>query len=328
MGVIRMTQKFAAHVTPDRMFKALILDSNNICPKLMFSSIKSIEFLEGEGEVGTIKQLNFTEASPFRYAKHRIDALDKENFTCKYTLIEGDVLMDKLESITYEVKFERYGTGGCVCKMSSEYHTIGDVEIKEEDIEAGKDRAIGLHRDGCVLELKSDVLEPLDDEGIPAARKAHNLKEFSCPIAPSRMFKALILDSRNLIPKLVPQSIKSVDIIQGDGGAGSIEQVNFTEASHFKYVKHRIDALDEENSMCKYALIEGDALGDKLESIAYEVKFEASSEGGCICKMTSKYHTIGEVEIKEEEIKAGKDQAMGIYKIVEAYLLENPAVYA
>lgn len=54
-------------------------------------------------------------------------------------------------------------------------------------------------------------------------------QEFTCPIAPSRMFKALILDSSNLIPKLLPQFVKSVDLIQGDGGAGSIEQVNFTE---------------------------------------------------------------------------------------------------
>lgn len=54
-------------------------------------------------------------------------------------------------------------------------------------------------------------------------------QEFTCPIAPSRMFKALILDSSNLMPKLLPQFVKSVDLIQGDGGAGSIEQVNFTE---------------------------------------------------------------------------------------------------
>lgn len=54
-------------------------------------------------------------------------------------------------------------------------------------------------------------------------------QEFLCPIAPARMFKALIIDSKNLIPRLLPQFIASVDVTQGDGGAGSIEQVNFTE---------------------------------------------------------------------------------------------------
>ncbi|OMO58384.1 hypothetical protein COLO4_34692 [Corchorus olitorius] len=153
-------------------------------------------------------------------------------------------------------------------------------------------------------------------------------QEFTCPVAAPRMFKALIIESSTLIPKLLPQFIKSVDVIQGDGGAGSIEQVNFTQASHFNYVKHRIDELDKENLVCKYTMIEGDALGDKLTSIAYEVKFEDNGEGGCICKMTSNYHTVGEFEIKEEEIKAGKEKAIGIYKVVEAYLLENPTVYA
>ncbi|CAA2962026.1 major allergen Pru ar 1-like [Olea europaea subsp. europaea] len=103
MGVVKVSQSFKTQVTPDRMFKALILDSRNLCPQLMFSSIKSIEYLQGKGDAESIKQINFTEASPLRYVKHRIDGLDKEKWTFKFTMIEGDALMDKLEKITYEV---------------------------------------------------------------------------------------------------------------------------------------------------------------------------------------------------------------------------------
>jgi hypothetical protein len=53
--------------------------------------------------------------------KHKIDSLDKERFMHKHTLIEGDALMEKLEYISYELKFEGYGRRGCVCKMRSEY---------------------------------------------------------------------------------------------------------------------------------------------------------------------------------------------------------------
>jgi len=95
-----------------------------------------------------------------------------------------------------------------------------------------------------------------------------------------------------------------------------------------KYVKHRIDELDRVNLVCKYTMIEGDSLGEKLESIAYEVRFEVGSDGGCDCKMTSSYLMLGDFTLKEEEIKAGQDKARGIYKVVEAYLLENPHVYA
>ncbi|XP_038720096.1 pathogenesis-related protein STH-21-like [Tripterygium wilfordii] len=147
MGVSRVTtQTFTTRVTPARMFKALILDCHNICPKLMFSSIKSIEFIQGEeAEVGTIRQLNFTEDHPYKYVKHQIDAIDKEKFVCKYRFIEGDVLLDKLEFITYEIKFEGYGSGGCVCKMKSEYIPKEGVEIQEVDVELGKDRSIGMY---------------------------------------------------------------------------------------------------------------------------------------------------------------------------------------
>lgn len=98
--------------------------------------------------------------------------------------------------------------------------------------------------------------------------------------------------------------------------------------SHLKFLKHKIDALDTVNLVCKYTLIEGDVIFDKIESVVYEVKFLASGDGGCVCKMTSEYHTKGDMELKEEDIKQGKEKAMGLYKVVEEYLLANPDAYA
>ncbi|XP_039154879.1 pathogenesis-related protein STH-21-like [Eucalyptus grandis] len=152
-------------------------------------------------------------------------------------------------------------------------------------------------------------------------------QEFTTPIAPSRMFKALIIDSHNLIPKIAPQGIKNIEFVEGNGGVGSIKVTNFAEGGHLKFLKHKIDALDTENLVCKYTLIEGDVIFDKIESIVYEVQFLASSNGGCVCKMTSEYHTKGDVELKEDDIKQGKEKAMGLYKVVEEYLLANPDIY-
>lgn len=53
--------------------------------------------------------------------------------------------------------------------------------------------------------------------------------ELSSPVAPARIFKASIVDSHNLIPKLLPHAVKSIELLQGDGGAGSIKQINFAE---------------------------------------------------------------------------------------------------
>ncbi|XWS33040.1 hypothetical protein CRYUN_Cryun22dG0043500 [Craigia yunnanensis] len=88
-----------------------------------------------------------------------------------------------------------------------------------------------------------------------------------------------------------------------------------------------VEALDRENFVYSYSVIEGDALMNKLEKVTYETKLESFSAGGSICKTTSKYYTIGEFEIKEEGIKAGKEKALGMFKAVEAYLNSNPDAY-
>lgn len=57
---------------------------------------------------------------------------------------------------------------------------------------------------------------------------SHEL-EFTSPLPPTKIFKALILHSDNLIPKLMPQAIKSIEVIEGDGGPGSIKKITFAE---------------------------------------------------------------------------------------------------
>ncbi|KAM7488113.1 hypothetical protein LguiB_025597 [Lonicera macranthoides] len=151
--------------------------------------------------------------------------------------------------------------------------------------------------------------------------------EVTCSIPAAKMYKAFVLDADNLIPKILPQAIKSVETLQGDGGAGTIKITTFGEGSQFKSVKHRVDALDKDNMTYSYSIIEGDALMDILESISYHIKVEGLADGGSVCKNRSIYHTKGDAKITEEEIKAGKEKAMGMFKAVEAYLLANPDAY-
>jgi len=78
----------------------------------------------------------------------------------------------------------------------------------------------------------------------------------------------------------------------------------------------------------KYTLIEGESLNKDLEKVTYEVKFESSPDGGSISKVTSNYYTKGDLKLNEEEIKAGKEKVVAIYKAVETYLVQNPEAYA
>lgn len=55
-------------------------------------------------------------------------------------------------------------------------------------------------------------------------------------IPPAKMFKAAILDSDKIIPRVMPQAIKSVEIIQGEGGAGTIKKIHLGEGSSVLHI--------------------------------------------------------------------------------------------
>ncbi|KAH1096551.1 hypothetical protein J1N35_013472 [Gossypium stocksii] len=114
-------------------------------------------------------------------------------------------------------------------------------------------------------------------------------------ILPAKMFKACILDGENLIPK---------------------------EASH--YMVEKVEASDKDELVYSYSVIEGSVFMNKLEKITYETKLEPSSAGGSISKISCKYYTIGDFEITEEGLKAGKEKALQMLKAVDAYVLANP----
>ncbi|GMN63427.1 hypothetical protein TIFTF001_032507 [Ficus carica] len=151
--------------------------------------------------------------------------------------------------------------------------------------------------------------------------------ETTSPVPPSRLFKALVLDAHNLVPKIAPQAVKHAELVEGDGGPGSIKKITFGEGSEYKYMKHLVDALDTNSLVYNYTIIEGDVLGDGLEKISYETKIVASTDGGSVLKRSSKYHTKGDHKINEEHAKEANEKASVLIKVIEGYLLANPDTY-
>ncbi|KAI3863694.1 hypothetical protein MKW98_031286 [Papaver atlanticum] len=149
-----------------------------------------------------------------------------------------------------------------------------------------------------------------------------------CPVDAQRMFHAMFLDAHNLMPKIMPHAVKSVDFVSGDGGSGSIQQVNFCEGGPVKYVKNRLDSKDKAHFECNYTVIESDAFGDTVDHISNEIKFEVAPGGGCICKSKSSYYPKAGAILNEDELKVRRQRSKGLYKIVQDYLVENPDVYA
>ncbi|PIA61236.1 hypothetical protein AQUCO_00300636v1 [Aquilegia coerulea] len=146
--------------------------------------------------------------------------------------------------------------------------------------------------------------------------------EIFTSVPADKMFKASVFDIHILAPKLMPQVVKSASVI-GDGGVGSFKEFHFTDVLSYDYVKERIEALDNNNFVCKYSLAEGGNLGTKLKSSSYQVKFEPSN-GGSVGKVDVQLETIEGVEYSTEEINKEKEGLVATYKAIETHLLANP----
>ncbi|KAF5194331.1 Pathogenesis-related protein [Thalictrum thalictroides] len=144
MGITGFTVEITTPISANKMFHAAILDGHNLVPKLMPEIISSASISEGDVRVGSIKQINFTEAMPFAYLKERIDILDKENLECKFTLIEGADIGKKLEWATSHIKAEPKSDGGCIYKVSSELKTLSGLQYSEEELQMSKNAATGM----------------------------------------------------------------------------------------------------------------------------------------------------------------------------------------
>ncbi|KMT17491.1 hypothetical protein BVRB_2g037730 [Beta vulgaris subsp. vulgaris] len=153
--------------------------------------------------------------------------------------------------------------------------------------------------------------------------------EFTTTVAPARLFQAFCIDNHNFFPKVVPQFVKSVEVVHGDPtSAGCIKQFNFPEGYPFKYVKDRVEEIDSSKYYVKYTSFEGDVLRDTLECTVFEITFEPSGTGSHY-KNIAHFHTKEDNHVMtEENIAGGKENIAKMFKAVEEYLIANPQVYA
>ncbi|XP_022138710.1 major allergen Pru ar 1-like [Momordica charantia] len=151
-------------------------------------------------------------------------------------------------------------------------------------------------------------------------------KEVTTSIPPAKFFKAFILDANQLYPKIIPSQVE-VQVLEGDGGPGTVKKIIFGHGSHVKYMKHRIETVDEESLTYKYSVIEGEPLSEFIDEITRELTLTATAEGGSVLKSSSRYHTKGDYQINEEKVKTGEEKGLALLKAAENYLLAHPQEY-
>ncbi|XP_039172154.1 major allergen Pru av 1-like [Eucalyptus grandis] len=108
------------------------------------AAVKSVEVLEGDGGPETIKLMALAKSeqlgSQNKTEKHKVEALDRENFTYCYSIIEGEVLGTTFEKISYQVKITALPLVGSVLKCTNSYFTNGDVDVPRTRSKPGNRR--------------------------------------------------------------------------------------------------------------------------------------------------------------------------------------------
>ncbi|KAK1380305.1 Major allergen Pru ar 1 [Heracleum sosnowskyi] len=146
--------------------------------------------------------------------------------------------------------------------------------------------------------------------------------ELSSPVPAEKMFKGLILDIDNILPKAAPGAYKNIDI-KGDGGPGTVKHITLGDDSPHKNVTLRTDAIDKQAMTADMSAIDGDILLGIVDKIETHIKVAPAAGGGCTCTHTSKYHTKGDAVVPQENLKIADEQGTKLFKAIEAYLLDN-----
>ncbi|XP_014509123.1 pathogenesis-related protein 2-like [Vigna radiata var. radiata] len=147
-------------------------------------------------------------------------------------------------------------------------------------------------------------------------------EQTTSPVAPATLYQALVKDADNIVPKAV-DSFKSVEIVEGNGGPGTIKKISFLEDGETKFVLHKIETIDEANLGYSYSIVGGVALPETAEKITIDTKISGGADGGSLIKLSISYHGKGDAPPNEDELKAGKAKSDALFKAVEAYLLAN-----
>ncbi|CAL0330182.1 unnamed protein product [Lupinus luteus] len=149
--------------------------------------------------------------------------------------------------------------------------------------------------------------------------------ESTASVAPAKLYKAFVTDFDNLTPKAI-EAIQSIEIVEGNGGPGTIKKINVVIGGESKYVLHKVDVIDEANFVYNYSVVEGYELPESVEKISVEIRLVEGPNGGSIAKVTSKVEYKGDVQPSDEERAKATAQARGdtIFQALEKYLAANP----
>ncbi|XP_076936263.1 root allergen protein-like [Bidens hawaiensis] len=150
--------------------------------------------------------------------------------------------------------------------------------------------------------------------------------EISNSFPADKLFK-VIANFHTLAPKVLPEVYKSITIVEGDGGPGTIQSHVYGDALPYTTSKQKIDAVDLSNLSVDYTVFEGDILSDYLDSIVHHIKISPTAEGGAMYKHTTVFNCKGEKKPTEELLNQTNEGYKKSFKAFEAYVAANAEAF-
>jgi Pathogenesis-related protein Bet v 1 family len=147
--------------------------------------------------------------------------------------------------------------------------------------------------------------------------------EVALKSAPVKLWEA-IRASADLFPTILPDQYKSIRILEGDGkSVGSVRLVNYAPGTPVvTFAKERVEAVEEENMMVSYNVIEGEIL-DLYKNFKATLQVAPKGEGegeGSLAKWTLQYDKASS-EVPEPELI--KEAAIKTFNALDAHLQSN-----
>ncbi|KAM0854922.1 hypothetical protein ACQ4PT_050103 [Festuca glaucescens] len=155
-----------------------------------------------------------------------------------------------------------------------------------------------------------------------------------CALAVSadRMWK--VSCSGDALVKTSAGIFDSMDV-EGDGGPGSVTTLTLSAeaaaapAAGGGVVKSRVLVRDDAALVLRNEVLEGGRVNGQLKSQVTEVKFEAAGDDACVAKFKVEYERLdGGGALTAEDQAELIGGYLALMKIVETYLIANPAEYA
>ncbi|KAG8381674.1 hypothetical protein BUALT_Bualt06G0146100 [Buddleja alternifolia] len=124
----------------------------------------------------------------------------------------------------------------------------------------------------------------------------------------------------------LPDLITKVDVVQGDGGVGTILHLFFTSGMMISSYKEKYTVVDDEKRVKEAEVVEGGYLdlGFTLYRVRFEIIEKEDEENKCITKSTIEY------EVKEEAAAAANASSLvsiqpmvAIMNLAAHYLIQN-----